>query len=76
MIRIDTGCNTGQASVTLDGTTMTIGPLALTRSGCSRDAAEVEREMTAVLQGVVSFEIDGRALDVAGVGGGLYFAAE
>jgi heat shock protein HslJ len=76
MIRIDTGCNTGQASVTLDGTTMTIGPLALTRRGCSGDGTEVERKMTAVLQGVVSFEIDGRALDVTGAGGGRYFAAE
>lgn len=76
MIRIDTGCNTGQASVTVDGMTMSIGPLALTRGGCVGDATWIERQMTTVLQGEVSFEIDHRVLHLSSPGGFLFFEAE
>ena len=75
MIRIETGCNTGQASVTIDGTRMSIGPLALTRRGCPDDAARVERLMTTVLQGEVTIEIDAGSLRVSGPGGALHFEA-
>jgi heat shock protein HslJ len=75
-LAVDTGCNTGTASVGLEGDTLTIGPLALTKRGCAPDATELERIVTAVLQGAVQVEIDGRMLTVTGAGAGLMFRAE
>lgn len=73
---VDTGCNTGSATVALDSDTLTIGPLALTKRGCEPDAAEVERMMTEVLQGPVRVEVDGRTLRLTGAAGGLMFVTD
>jgi heat shock protein HslJ len=75
-LAVDTGCNTGAASATVEGDMLGIGPLALTKRGCERDRAEVERSMTGVLQGAVRVEIDGPALRLIGPHGGLSFLAE
>ncbi len=75
-LAVDTGCNTGAASATVEGDILRIGPLALTKRGCERDPAEVERSMTEVLQGAVRVEIDGPALRLIGPHGGLSFLAE
>lgn len=69
-LTVDTGCNTGVASASVDGDTLTIGPLALTRRGCEQDAAEVERMMTGVLQGAVRVEVEGGILHLTGPDGG------
>jgi heat shock protein HslJ len=74
-LAVDTGCNTGNASASLDGTTLTIGPLALTKRGCEPDATELERVVAAVLQGAVAVEIDGGMLHLTGPSGGLLYAA-
>jgi heat shock protein HslJ len=75
-LAVDTGCNTGAASATLDGDTLTIGPLALTKRGCEQDPSDVERAMTEVLQGAVRLEVDGRILRLTGPGGGLMFVTD
>ena len=73
---VNTGCNTGAASVTVDGEMLIVGPLALTKRGCERDAAEVERTISEVLSGAVRVEIDGQTLRLSGPAGGLMFIAE
>ncbi len=75
-LAVDTGCNSGAASATVQGDMLTIGPLALTKRGCERDPAEVERLMTEVLLAAVRVEIHGPALRLIGRGGGLMFLAE
>ena len=76
-LTIDTGCNTGAASASLDGDMLTVGPLALTKRGCEPDAAEVERMMTEVLQGAVRVELDGGFLHLNGPDGdGLDFVTD
>lgn len=76
-LTVDTGCNTGAASASVNGDMLTIGPLALTKRGCERDAAEVERMMTEVLQGAVRVEVDGGILRLTGPdGGGLMFITD
>lgn len=73
---VDTGCNTGSATAAIDGDTLTIGPLALTKRGCEADASEVERMMTEVVAGPVRVEIDGATLRLIGPDGGLMFVTE
>jgi heat shock protein HslJ len=75
-LAVDTGCNSGMARASLDGDTLTLGPLALTKRGCEPDATELERIVTSVLQGAVQVEIDGRVLTVTGAEAGLMFRAE
>lgn len=75
-LAVDTGCNTGAASASVDRDMLTIGPLALTKRGCERDPAEVERMMTAVLQSAVRVEVDGRTLHLTGPDGGLMFVTD
>ncbi len=75
-LAVDTGCNTGSASATVDGATLTIGPIALTRMACEPAATEVERFMTQILQGEMLVEVDGTTLRVTGPNGGLTFQAE
>ena len=75
-LSVDTGCNTGGAAVTVDGGTLAIGPLGLTKRACLEAAAAVERSMTQTLQGDVAFELDGQVLRLLGPDGGLHFRAE
>lgn len=73
---VDTGCNTGGATATVDGDTLTVGPLALTKRGCEPNATEVERFMTQILQGPLAVEIDGQVLRLTGPESGLAFLAD
>ena len=59
---IETGCNMGSASVGITETTMTFGPMALTRKACPPDETALEQSVTAVLDGEVSYEVDGDTL--------------
>jgi heat shock protein HslJ len=62
---VETGCNTGSGDVDYDATTMTFGPLALTKRACAdASAAAVEAAVTAVLQGQVAYVLEGRQLTV------------
>ena len=75
-LSVDTGCNTGGAAASVDGSTLTIGPLGLTKRGCQDGAAAVERSMTQILKGALAFELDGQVLRLLGPDGGLHFRAE
>ncbi len=56
------GCNTGSATYTIDGASITWGPLALTRKACGPDATQLEATVTAVLHGTTPYDIEGTKL--------------
>ena len=59
---IETGCNVGSSSVEITETTMTFGPMAVTRKACPPEETALEQSVTAVLDGEVSYEVDGDTL--------------
>lgn len=66
-VEIDTGCNTGNGSyeVAADGTSVTFGPIGLTRMACQdEEAARLEQAMVGVLHDTVSIEIVAAALTI------------
>ena len=74
-MQVEAGCNTGSASVTSTETTLSIGPLGLTKKGCEPAAMAVERAMTAVLSGEVGYRIEADVLTLTGDGAGLMLRA-
>jgi heat shock protein HslJ len=78
--QISTGCNTGSASVEITDTTMTFGPMALTRMACDDDRTRLEASVVLVLDGEVTYEISGDTLsirkDAANGEVGLNFTAQ
>ena len=75
-LAVDAGCNTGSATATVDGETLTVGPLALTKRACQQDATNVEGSITQILKGQLSVAVDGATLRLTGPTGGLTFRAE
>jgi heat shock protein HslJ len=59
---VDTGCNTGGGDVEVADTTLTFGPMALTKKACEGGAATTEAAMLAVLDGAVDYAIDASEL--------------
>ena len=61
-LRAALGCNSGRGSYSVDGDTLSIDPLATTKMACQPPAADVETTVLGVLQGDVTFSIDGESL--------------
>lgn len=61
-LMVSPGCNTGGGSYTATEATLTIGPIAMTAKGCPPPASDVEADVTGLLQGDVSYSIDGSTL--------------
>ena len=70
-LHVETGCNTGDASITVTKTTLTIGPMALTKKACPPDATSVQTAVTRVLSGQVAYTIEADTLTVSSDGAGL-----
>ena len=66
---IRTGCNNGSASVETTDTTITFGPIALTKMACPPDLTDLEATVLAVLDGEVTYEIAGDSLSLRNAGG-------
>jgi heat shock protein HslJ len=60
----DLGCNSGRGRYSARGNTLTIGPIATTRKTCTPPASEVEAAVLGLLQGDVSYSIDGDSLNL------------
>ena len=60
-----TGCNRGGASVEVGDTSLTFGPLRLTRMACGDDATAVETTVTSIIDGKVDYSINGDVLTVS-----------
>lgn len=67
---LDTGCNTGSASTTILGSSITLGTLSLTKKACGQGLAALERAVTTVAGGTMEYSIvaDQLTLTTGGVG--------
>ncbi len=61
-MQVDTGCNTGSASVQVTATTMTIGPMTLTKKACQANEGAMEAAVVAALTGEVTYAIEADVL--------------
>ena len=61
-VAVDTGCNTGSASVAIDGNQLQIGPIALTKKACEGDATRVETAVVALAMGPLDYHVEGDQL--------------
>ena len=61
-VALTLGCNTGNSTVTTSGDTLSFTPVAATRMACEQEAMDVEAAVTAVLDGDVTFTIEGDRL--------------
>ena len=59
---VEAGCNTGSAPVTITDTTITFGPMILTRMACPQPQMDLENAVVAVLDGEVTYTIDSNTL--------------
>lgn len=69
-VDVEAGCNRGGGAVTVTESTLTFGPIALTKMACEDGAMDVERIVSAVLSGEVRYAIEAGTLrlDAATVG--------
>ena len=74
-IQVDTGCNTGAATVEVTDTTLTIGPLTLTKKACPPDATSLQQAVTTVLSGRVAYTIEADVLTLTTGQAGLTLRA-
>lgn len=64
-----TGCNSFSGGYTVDGSSLTFGPLATTRMACPDDVAAQETAVLTGLESTASFAIDGQTLSLLGADG-------
>ena len=60
--QVDTGCNSGSSTVEVTDTTITFGPMALTRMACDEELTRLEASVLLALDGEVTYEISGDTL--------------
>lgn len=70
-----TGCNQGGASVEVTDTTLTFGPMRMTKMACEGDATSVENSVVAVLDGEVDYTIEGLQITLTNGDQGLVYGA-
>ncbi len=61
---IQTGCNSGSGTVEITDTTMTFGPIAITKMACPEELTTLENSVLAVFDGEVTYEIAGDKLSI------------
>ena len=64
-----TGCNRYHAAYLVDGTRLTLGPVAMTMMACDPERAAVEQAFTGALARAVTFALAGDTLDLADADG-------
>jgi heat shock protein HslJ len=69
------GCNNGHGHVEVGDDTLTFGPIATTRMMCPDDQMKVETTVLQVLDGTVSYAIDGDVLTISADAGTLTYRA-
>jgi len=74
-VAVEAGCNTGGGTAEIGETTLTFGPIGLTKMACGPDAMAVEQAVTSVLAGTVDHAIEADSLTLSGAGTGLMLRA-
>lgn len=69
------GCNRGSGTVDITETTLTFSPLALTKMACTGPGAELETQVTTVLDGETDYTVDGETLTITNGTSGLVYTA-
>lgn len=70
-LQVDTGCNRGSATYAVEGDTVVIGPVMLTRMACPEPAMEIETLLTqAIDEQTLTVSIEADLLTLEGTGGG------
>jgi heat shock protein HslJ len=59
---VDTGCNTGSASVSIDESQLQLSPIALTKMACEPEATSVETAIVALSMGPLDYDVAGDQL--------------
>jgi heat shock protein HslJ len=65
------GCNRFSGGYTLDGGSLSFGPLATTKMACPDDVMDQEQAVLAALEGVAGWAVEGDRLSLADADGGL-----
>ena len=74
-VQVNTGCNTGGGMAAFTQSSITFGPISLTKMACPPDVMGVEIAVMAVLSGTVGYAIDADALTLTSGDHGLTFRA-
>jgi heat shock protein HslJ len=75
-VDVQTGCNSGGGTYTVEGDRITFGPIALTRMACAGAAGAVETAVAAVLgAGETTYTIDASTLTLMAGADGLQYSA-
>jgi heat shock protein HslJ len=74
-VAVEAGCNSGNGAYTVDGDTITFGPIALTMMACPADKMALESAVLSVLQGQATYEIDAKTLRLVNGENGLHLTA-
>jgi heat shock protein HslJ len=64
-----TGCNRYHGAYIVEGTRLTLGPVAMTRMACEPERSAVEQAFTGALALATTFAIEGEALELADADG-------
>ncbi len=63
-VSVNSGCNTGSGIVEITDDTLTFGPIATTKMACPQEQMDLEASVLSVLQGEVTYTIDGNHLSL------------
>jgi heat shock protein HslJ len=74
-LSVESGCNMGAGPVTINGSTFTVGPLALTRMACEPEATKVETAVLEALSGQIGYTIEADRLTITNGQSGLTLQA-
>lgn len=74
-VSVFTGCNNGRTTVEIAETTLTFDVIASTRMACDEASMALEHTVTTILDGEVSYTLDGSTLTIDKDGEGLVFTA-
>ena len=76
-VAVETGCNSGSGGYEATDTTITFGPVAMTLKLCTDEGtAALEQAVTTVVQGEVTYAIDGNTLTLTNGANGLILTAD
>ena len=75
-LNVETGCNHGHASVSLQADSFQVGPMALTRMMCPDSVMWVEQSIVEVLQGAVPYLAYRDILAVGGADKALVYRSD
>jgi heat shock protein HslJ len=75
-VGVSLGCNSGGGKYTVDSDIITFGPMGTTQIGCTREAADVEGAVLAVLNDPVQYTLDGASLTLSNETQGLIYHAD